>query len=113
MEIYQGEPIGFMLKIKNDDGTYVPSLEGYSLEALLSDQYKNIVGRWKTEDGSMWVGVHDGKGYAAFAMDGDATAALRPDKYTLEMARVISHGRAIGILKCIVNVKPALIRRGV
>lgn len=117
MKIYQGEPLSFKLNAKDDEGAYIPSFEGLTFEALLKNTYGKKVRAWSTEDGTIKLGTETigeaTAAYASFFMDGSATAELGVGKYTLEVAKVLSNGRAIGVACEIVNVCEALIRDGV
>lgn len=116
MEIYQGEPLGFKINIKGDDDVYLPSLEGIRLEALVANQYKSVVAKWSTDNG-MDIGVEtiDGRnaGYVVFGLRGTQTAELKKGTYTMELAKVVDDGRAIGVLQSVVIINEALIKKGV
>lgn len=119
MEIYQGEPVGFELNGKDDEGRYIPSLDSDVYEAMLLGMNGVVAKSWTTADGSMSVGQKniDGEivGFISWDMTGKETADLVPTSYTLEVAKVIDPeiGRAIGVLTQIVTVNEAKIRRGV
>lgn len=119
MEIYQGEPLSYLFKELDDEGQYVPSLEGRVFEAMMVDEYGKPVKSWSTATGTIRLGSMvkaDGTvvGYAAFDVKGTKTAELYPGKYSLEMSEVLSSdGRAIGIAQCIVHIKPSRIKRGI
>lgn len=120
MEIYQGEPIGFKFNIKGDgDEGYLPSLEGRHFEALIASENNKKIKAWTTDDGSISTGVEtideEPRGFAAFSVSGIETADYKPGKYVLELAEVLESGdgRAIGILRNSINIKPAVIRKGI
>lgn len=116
-EIFQGEPIGGVLNVKDDADNYLPSLEGYNLEIMMYDSSGKVVKQFSTEDRSISIGVEtvDDKqrGYASFSMSGAETSELKTGHYTIELARRIDNGRGIGQLVGIINVKDAKIRNGV
>ena len=116
MKIYQGEPIGFKLNIKDDEGGYLPSLEGMSFEALITNGTQKGTRTFSTGDGSIELGVEtEGgveRGYASFGLSGEQTAELMPGNYTFEIAKVLEGGRAIGIEHGMVGVLEAKIRKG-
>lgn len=117
MKIYQGEPIGFKFNIKDDDGSYLPSLAGMRFEALLAFMETKIVKTWNTENGTISIGVEtiDGvqRGYASFSVSGTETAEYKVGNYLVELAKVLEDGRAIGKVCCAIRVEPALIKKGV
>lgn len=117
MKIYQGEPIGFKINVKNDDGGYLPSLEGMSFEALLTNGTQKGTRSFSTEDGSIELGVETTatgeKGYASFGLTGTETAELCPGNYTFEIAKVLEGGRAIGIEHGLVGILEAKIKKGI
>lgn len=116
MKIYQGEPLGAKINVKNDDGSYVTSLAGYVIEAMLVGECENVAS-WSTEGGTITIGQEVveqvTRGYAAFSSNGTATANWQPGTYCLEVAKVLSDGRAIGVAKHVVEVLPSRIRKGV
>lgn len=120
MNIYQGEPLGARINVKNDEGTYVTDLTGYVLEAMLVSGCDNVAS-WSTQNGTISIGqetvtiegVSVTRGYAAFSAAGSVTAGWQPDTYCLEVAKVLSDGRAIGVARHLLEVLPARIRRGI
>lgn len=115
--IYQGEPIGGVLNVKDDEGHYLSSMEGYDLEMIIIDQFGTAVKRFSTDDGTIEIGVEtvddEQRGYASWAMTGAETAKLPQGRYTIELARRIDSGRGIGQLVGVIEVKDAKIRNGV
>jgi len=117
MEIYQGEAINFELTVKDDNGSYLPSLSGLSLEAIIKNNFDSqVVKGWSTAKGTMTIGTYTKEGttigYASFGISALETSQMCGD-YSLEMAKVLSDGRAIGMVNGIINIKPAIIRRGI
>lgn len=117
MNIYQGEPVGFKMNAKDDEGHYIPSFEGTEYEALLKDSGGEKICTWSTKAGSIEHGTETIKdktaGWLSFFLDGKQTAKLATGMYSLEVAKVIDNGRAIGVMKEIINVRNAVIRNGV
>lgn len=114
-DIYQGEPYSFFMA-KKVGGAYVPLPED-DYEALVKGCGDDVVKGWSTADGTMdrrtmTIGGQEIEGLS-FGLTGEDTAKLWPGRYTFESARVLGNGRAIGIIKDIVEVKAAAIRRGV
>lgn len=114
MKIYQGEPLGGKINIKDGDA-YLPSLEGVSLDAALVSSRGIIVRRWSTEDGTITVGQEtiDGQtvGYAAFSASGNVTKKMDGGAYTIEVAKVLEDGKAIGVAREAVLVLRSAIGR--
>ena len=117
MNIYQGEPLGAVLNVKGDDEQWLPSLEGYSFEAMLLDSLGKVERQWSTDNGDITIGTEvieeETRGYASFSLDGTETADLSCGRHTLEVARVLGNGRAIGILSNVICILPSRIKKGV
>lgn len=116
-KIYQGEPVSFTLSVKNGDGQYIQDLSGYSLEALIVTPAGEKKKGWKTSDGSISVSTmvigEETAGVASFVLTGDETARFAVGTYTVELARVMEGGRAIGVAKSIITVEKARISQGI
>lgn len=113
VNIYQGEPFNAVIVDKDGD-SYVDDLSDYHFEALLHDRYNRLEKSWPVEDIIYTQVTVEGevRGMATFGMTGTETAALLPQPYTLEVARVFADGRAIAVLQGIINIKPAVIKEG-
>lgn len=114
MEIYQGEPLGGKIHIK-EDGAFLPSLEGVTIKALLAAPNGAVVRRWSTEDGTITIGTEELEGqtvgYGAFSMPGADTANLRAGRYRMEIARYFENEPAIGVANDVVLVRESIIGR--
>lgn len=117
MNVYQGEPLNFKLTIKDDTGAYLPSLSGLTLEALIKNSYDNVtIKTWSTAGSTITIGTYTEEGttigYASFGLTASETKNLCGD-FSMELAKVLADGRAIGLVIHIVRILPSNIKNGV
>jgi len=115
MEIYQGEPMGFKITIKNDAGQYLSDLSSIPFEALIKDAHSETKHTWSSAKQTITYGSYTEGGvtigYAAFGLTGAETSMML-GTYAIEVAKIISSGRAIGIVNQLCDVLPANIKNG-
>lgn len=116
-EIYQGEPMVCTVFVHDEERQYRPSLDGYEMEAMLYDSFGKAVKGWSTSEGTIVIGTATiadrTRGCATFAALGSETASWHAGDYTLEVAKVLGGGRAIGVAKLFLRVNLARIRKGI
>jgi len=116
MNIYQGEPVGFTIKVKNDQGQWESDLSNLHLEALIKDSLSQTITTWDSAKGTITYStvVISGSnvGLATFTLSSAETAQMCGN-YGIEVAKVISNGRAIGVATDTLNINPANIKMGV
>lgn len=115
--IYQGEPMACTVFVRDEARHYRPSLDDYEIEAMLYDSFGKVVKKWSTAEGGIDIRTvtvgDETRGCATFWAEGSETACWHAGDYTLEVAKVLSGGRAIGVQKLFLHVDIARIKKGV